>query len=64
MENINKYQYCDLINLTSDAYSSILNHALLTENEEIMGLLIGNEIKKKRFFNNKYFFNNMFNSKM
>jgi BRCA1/BRCA2-containing complex subunit 3 len=47
MENINKYQYCDLINLTSDAYSSILNHALLTENEEIMGLLIGNEIKKK-----------------
>ena len=47
MEHINKYQYCDLINLTSDAYSSILNHALLTENEEIMGLLIGNEIKKK-----------------
>lgn len=47
MDNINKYQYCDLINLTSDAYSSILNHALLTENEEIMGLLIGNEIKKK-----------------
>jgi BRCA1/BRCA2-containing complex subunit 3 len=47
MENINKYQYCDLINLTSDAYSSILNHALLTENEEIMGLLIANEIKKK-----------------
>ena len=46
MEN---YQYCNLVNLTNEAYSSILNHALLTENEEIMGLLIGNEIKKKDY---------------
>jgi proteasome lid subunit RPN8/RPN11 len=39
---MNKYTYCNLVNITVDAYSSCLNHALLTESEEVMGLLLGN----------------------
>ena len=39
---MNKYTYCKLVNITVDAYSSCLNHALLTESEEVMGLLLGN----------------------
>jgi BRCA1/BRCA2-containing complex subunit 3 len=36
------YEYCTLVRITVDAYSSCLNHALLTEKEEVMGLLLGN----------------------
>ena len=39
---MNNYTYCKLVNLTVEAYSSCLNHALLTESEEVMGLLLGN----------------------
>jgi proteasome lid subunit RPN8/RPN11 len=35
------YKYCNLIQMTVDAYSSCLNHALLTDSEEVMGLLLG-----------------------
>jgi len=44
---INKYSYCKLVKITVDAYSSCLNHALLTESEEVMGLLLGNVEKAK-----------------
>ena len=42
-----EYNFCDLVQLTSEAYCSILNHALLTEEEEVMGLLLGNEQQKQ-----------------
>jgi BRCA1/BRCA2-containing complex subunit 3 len=35
------YKYCNLIRITVDAYSSCLNHVLLTDAEEVMGLLLG-----------------------
>ena len=41
------YNYCDLVQITSEVYCSILNHALLTEEEEVMGLLIGNDQMKQ-----------------
>lgn len=37
------------VNLESDAYLVCLTHALSTEREEVMGLLIG-EVKKKKMF--------------
>jgi len=37
-----KYQFCSKIKITTDVFNSCLNHALLTESEEIMGLLLGN----------------------
>ena len=42
MKSPKKYRYCKLVQITSEAYSSCLNHALLTDEEEVMGLLIGN----------------------
>jgi len=36
------YKYCKLVRITVDAYSSCLNHALVTDSEEVMGLLLGN----------------------
>jgi proteasome lid subunit RPN8/RPN11 len=36
-----EYKYCNLVKITVDAYSSCLNHVLLTESEEVMGLLLG-----------------------
>lgn len=41
-----EYSYCELIKITPDVYSSCLNHALLTDQEEVMGLLIGNQTIK------------------
>jgi proteasome lid subunit RPN8/RPN11 len=38
----NNYNYCKQVKITVDAYSSCLNHSLLTESEEVMGLLLGN----------------------
>jgi BRCA1/BRCA2-containing complex subunit 3 len=38
---INDYSYCKLVRITTEAVSSCLNHALLTDNEEVMGLLLG-----------------------
>ena len=35
------YKYCNLIKISVDAYSSCLNHVLLTDAEEVMGLLLG-----------------------
>jgi BRCA1/BRCA2-containing complex subunit 3 len=37
-----EYSYCKLVRITVDAYSSCMNHALLTDSEEVMGLLLGN----------------------
>ena len=42
-----EYNFCDLVQITSESYCSILNHALLTEEEEVMGLLLGNEQQKQ-----------------
>jgi BRCA1/BRCA2-containing complex subunit 3 len=39
---ISNYSYCKLVRITVDAYTSCLNHALLTQGEEVMGLLLGN----------------------
>lgn len=36
------YVYCKEVKITVEAYSSCINHALLTEGEEVMGLLLGN----------------------
>jgi BRCA1/BRCA2-containing complex subunit 3 len=38
---INEYKYCKLVKITIDAYSACLNHVLLTDSEEVMGLLLG-----------------------
>lgn len=46
MKGGQEYQFCDLVQITSEAYSSCLNHALLTDQEEVMGLLIGNQMVK------------------
>ena len=46
--NYRSYEYCDLLQITSEAYSSCLNHALLTDQEEVMGLLVGNQTKNER----------------
>jgi proteasome lid subunit RPN8/RPN11 len=35
------YKYCNTVRMTVDAYSSCLNHVLLTDSEEVMGLLFG-----------------------
>jgi hypothetical protein len=47
MKNEQDYQFCSLVRITGDAYSSCLNHALLTDQEEVMGLLIGNQTQKE-----------------
>lgn len=47
MKNDNDYEFCDLVQITTEAYSSCLNHALLTDQEEVMGLLIGNSVKRE-----------------
>lgn len=36
------YKYCQRVNITPEAYSACLNHAQLTDSEEVMGLLFGN----------------------
>ena len=46
MKSGQEYQFCDLVQITSEVYSSCLNHALLTDQEEVMGLLIGNQMVK------------------
>jgi BRCA1/BRCA2-containing complex subunit 3 len=35
------YKYCDLVRITIEVYSACLNHALVTDTEEVMGLLLG-----------------------
>ena len=47
MKNEQDFQFCSLVRITGDAYSSCLNHALLTDQEEVMGLLIGNQTQKE-----------------
>lgn len=49
----NNYTYCKQVKITVDAYSACLNHAMLTENEEVMGLLLGNveETKDENIIN-------------
>jgi BRCA1/BRCA2-containing complex subunit 3 len=39
---MNSYQYCNLVRITVEAYSACLSHALVTDSEEVMGLLLGN----------------------
>ena len=48
MKSGQEYKFCDLVQITSEAFSSCLNHALLTDQEEVMGLLIGNQMIKDR----------------
>jgi proteasome lid subunit RPN8/RPN11 len=38
------YVFCKEVRITVEAYSSCINHALLTEGEEVMGLLLGNVV--------------------
>jgi BRCA1/BRCA2-containing complex subunit 3 len=38
------YVFCKEVRITPEAYSSCINHALLTEGEEVMGLLLGNVV--------------------
>lgn len=45
--NSDNYPYCSLVKMSTDAYSSCLNHALLTEAEEVMGILLGRTVKSK-----------------
>jgi len=40
-----EYQYCSSVQISSDAYTSCLNHTLLTEAEEVMGILLGRAIQ-------------------
>jgi BRCA1/BRCA2-containing complex subunit 3 len=47
-----EYQYCSSVQISIDAYSSCLNHALLTEAEEIMGILLGRCIPNNNNNNN------------
>jgi len=49
--NSENYPYCSLIKMSSDAYISCLNHALLTEAEEVMGILLGKANKNKNLEN-------------
>ena len=39
---MNDYKYCKLVRITVEAYSACLSHALVTDSEEVMGLLLGN----------------------
>lgn len=45
--NAQNYPYCNMIKMSTDAYVSCLNHALLTEAEEVMGILLGKSVKSK-----------------
>ena len=47
------YLFCSDVKITIEAYSSCVNHALLTEGEEVMGLLIGNVLIEKDLNNIK-----------
>jgi proteasome lid subunit RPN8/RPN11 len=35
------YKFCDLVRITVEVYTACLNHALVTDTEEVMGLLLG-----------------------
>lgn len=39
---LSDYVYCKLVRITTDAFASCLSHALVTDGEEVMGLLLGN----------------------
>lgn len=45
--NSDNYPYCSLVKMSVDAYTSCLNHTLLTEAEEVMGILLGRSINNK-----------------
>ena len=53
------YLYCTEVKITIEAYSSCINHALLTEGEEVMGLLIGN-VKNEELNGSKFQIINIF----
>ena len=45
--NSENYAYCNKVKISVDAYTSCLNHILLTEEEEVMGILLGQSIKNE-----------------
>jgi len=52
--NNHNYKYCNSVKISNDAYISCLNHSLLTEAEEVMGILLGKALnyKDNEIFNN------------